>query len=236
MRGEAGDDTITASASVTVPLVLDGGDGNDRLVGGSGADRLSGGAGNDVIEGRQGADTVQLGDGDDTALWNPGDGSDVIDGESGSDALVMQGANVDETFELRAAGSRVTLLRSIAAIALDLGGLERITIRARAGADTLFVGDLTGTPVTDVELALSPDGSALTDGVIDTVHVSGSAADDAIALTGAPGLVTLSGLSATVRITQPDTFDLLVVHGLGGSDTFAATGVDGVMTLSTVQD
>ncbi len=48
--GGSGNDKVTVDASVTVPVLLYGGEGNDILVGGSGNDRLFGDAGADRLE------------------------------------------------------------------------------------------------------------------------------------------------------------------------------------------
>lgn len=71
-----GDDSVVVDASVTVPVKLYGGPGNDTLKGGAGDDVLDGGEGVDTIETRGGDDEVVIGaDGvrDDAAL-TVGDG------------------------------------------------------------------------------------------------------------------------------------------------------------------
>jgi parallel beta-helix repeat protein len=71
--GLAGDDNIQASGTITVPLWLNGGDGNDRLNGGNGPNVLLGGAGNDTITGGSGRDLVIGGTGADQIVGNGGD-------------------------------------------------------------------------------------------------------------------------------------------------------------------
>jgi hypothetical protein len=71
--GLAGDDNIQASGTITVPLWLYGGDGNDRLNGGNGPNVLLGGAGNDTITGGSGRDLVIGGTGSDQIVGNGGD-------------------------------------------------------------------------------------------------------------------------------------------------------------------
>jgi fibronectin-binding autotransporter adhesin len=71
--GLAGDDNIQASGTITVPLWLYGGDGNDRLNGGNGPNVLLGGAGNDTITGGSGRDLVIGGTGADQIVGNGGD-------------------------------------------------------------------------------------------------------------------------------------------------------------------
>jgi len=75
--GLAGDDKIKIEDSVTVPALLDGGAGNDKLdagggnsvlIGGSGNDKLKGGKGRDLLIGGTGADELQGKDGDDILI------------------------------------------------------------------------------------------------------------------------------------------------------------------------
>lgn len=83
ITGEAGNDVILAP-TVSVPLSIDGGVGEDQIVGGTGNDALSGGDGDDIISGR---------DGDDMVLG--GAGNDQIDGQNGNDQL--RGGTGDDT-------------------------------------------------------------------------------------------------------------------------------------------
>lgn len=77
VAGFAGNDRIVISEDITLPTLIDGGAGNDKLKGGGGNDQISGRGGNDQIFGRVGKD-VLFG----------GAGADQIDGGSGSDVLL----------------------------------------------------------------------------------------------------------------------------------------------------
>ena len=106
---------------------------------------LVGGSGNDAASGGNGDDTARLGSGDDRFSWNPGDDDDVVDGEGGADALDFNGSNAGETIDVSANGSRVRLLRDVANVNQDLGGVERIEVDSFGGSDTLVAGDVAGT-------------------------------------------------------------------------------------------
>ncbi len=87
--GLGGNDFIDASA-LTIPVVLDGGDGDDTLLSGSGDDLLLGGAGNDRLDAGAGDDTLDGGEGDDTMIG--GDGDDQYDEVPGSaDVMIESG-------------------------------------------------------------------------------------------------------------------------------------------------
>ncbi len=62
ISGGSGNDTFTVDSSVTIPVKLNGGAGNDRLVGGSGDDVLVGGDGLDVLIGGAGNDRYVFAD------------------------------------------------------------------------------------------------------------------------------------------------------------------------------
>jgi Ca2+-binding RTX toxin-like protein len=84
VQGLGGGDRLSALDGLVsiIRLVLEGGDGGDRLFGGDGDDGLVGGANDDVLSGRAGNDSLTGGTGFDT--FNCGDGSDtVVDPEAG---------------------------------------------------------------------------------------------------------------------------------------------------------
>jgi Ca2+-binding RTX toxin-like protein len=78
-----------------VPLVAEGGSGNDALTGGTNRDRLFGGSGNDYLAGRAGNDAIDGGTGNDHIYggkhndWLHGDtGKDTIHGQAGNDTII----------------------------------------------------------------------------------------------------------------------------------------------------
>jgi Ca2+-binding RTX toxin-like protein len=216
----AGDDTVDASglAANSIALTEDGGDGNDTLIGS---------AGNDVIEGGRGNDMMFGGAGDDIFTWDPGDGSDVIEGQGGHDTMQFSGANVSENIDISANGHRVRFFRDIANITMDLNGVEQIDFQALGGADTITVGDLSGTDVTQVNIDLSsPAGSGIGDGQADVVAVNGTSGNDVILVSGDATGVDVQGLSATVHITGAEAAnDQLIVNALAGDDVVTASGL-----------
>jgi Ca2+-binding RTX toxin-like protein len=221
VKGLGGDDTLfaeTMAANVVNSLTLDGGTGNDTLQGSQGVDFLFGGDGNDFIDGFRGADRALMGAGDDVFQWDPGDGSDTVEGQDGNDALVFNGADFSENFDLSANGSRLRLIRDIGNVAMDVNGVERVDVNALGGADKITVNDLSGTDVAEVNLNLTGGGGKL-------VVVNGSAGDDVIAVSGGVAGVALSGLAAQVNLTGAAAADRLTVNGLEGDDVVDASGL-----------
>ncbi len=70
--------------------------------------------------------------------------------------------------DISANGGRARLFRDVGSITMDLDNVETIDVRAVGGADSVTVGDLSGTDVTTVNIDLrGPIGGP--DGQIDTV-------------------------------------------------------------------
>ena len=224
-----GNDVITAAglAAGALLLTIDGGAGNDTITGSAGADHLIAGDGNDTVIGGRGNDVAFLGNGNDTFIWNPGDGSDLVEGEAGTDTLVFNGANANENIDISANGQRVRMFRDVGNVTMDLGGIEHLQVVTLGGTDTVNVGDLSGTGVTQVAIDLSATpGSGQGDGQVDTVNVNGTAGNDRISVVSSGSSVVVNGLAAQTRIEGIDAgVDHLVVNGGAGDDIISASGL-----------
>ena len=208
-----GNDTFTGANNLgsLIALTVDGGAGNDTINGGNGNDTLLGGDGNDFIDGNGGADTAFLGAGDDVFKWDPGDGSDKVDGGTGFDEMLFNGAAGSETFTLTADPSGALFTRNVGTITMDLTSIEKVTVNALAGADTVNVNDPTGTGVTEIDINLGVNGAG--DGAIDTININD---DDALqVVNNGNGDLTILGVSgATVHVTGFEAAnDHLVING-----------------------
>jgi Ca2+-binding RTX toxin-like protein len=230
VTGTGGDDTINAQQLQpgAFQLTIDGGAGNDTLIGGQGNDVLLGGAGNDLVVGGRGADQAFLGSGNDTFTWNPGDGSDVVEGQGGFDTLQFNGSNAGENINISANGSRVLLTRDVAAITMDLNGLEQINVVALGGADNINVQDLSGTDVKQVHVDLSGQplsGTGAGDGSADNVTVNGTSGNDTVKVTSSATETIVSGLAAETHVAGAETIDTVHVAGGAGNDVIDASAV-----------
>ena len=214
LNGQGGDDVINASGlqAGQIRLTLNGGLGNDLIIGSQGDDLINGGDGND---------TALMGAGDDTFVWNPGDDNDIVEGQAGIDTLLFNGANISETITLGANGGRVLFTRDVAAVTMDLNDVEQVTFNALGGADTIRIGDLRGTDLTDVTLNL---GGA--DGQADTVVIQATGGDDVVVVAGDGGGVNVFGLGAVIHIIGFEAAnDRLVINAGGGNDVVDASGL-----------
>jgi Ca2+-binding RTX toxin-like protein len=239
VQAGGGNDEVRVSPEAQLDNVtIDGGAGDDTLIGGNGNDTLIGGPGNDVIDGGRGTDTALMGAGNDTFVWDPGDGSDTVEGQGGKDVLQFNGSNAPEHYDISANGTRVRLVRDVADVTMDLNGIEALNLSTLGSADTVTVGDLTGTDLTKANIDLSGvPGSGAGDGAADTVTVDGTDGADNVDVSQAGGGILVSGLSTDVQVSGAEsTNDNVDVNTLGGDDTItsglgisgpAAVNVDG---------
>jgi Ca2+-binding RTX toxin-like protein len=214
-------DAVSGSFTGAIATTLSGDDGDDTLIGEGGGERLLGGAGNDFLDGRQGTDAVAGGDGADTIQWDPGDGSDTVDGGTGSDRLVFNGAVIGEAFAFNGSAGHLLLTRDIGNVAMDLVGVEDVQLQARGGSDTITVGNLAGTGLSQLTADL-----AATDGTddlaVDAVVVPPTAT---IGRDGNDAVV--DGVGARVRATHGAANDEIRVVGTAGADAVHVVGTAG---------
>ena len=122
------------------------------------------------------------------------------------------GAGAAEKVDLTANGNRLRFTRDVASITMDTHGVERVDFNALGGADVVFVSDLTGTGVTDVNVDLAGTlGGATGDGQADSVIVDGTNGNDTINVRGDASGVAVSGLAALVAIQHQEPNDGLAV-------------------------
>ena len=131
--GGAGNDALTGSAAADE---LQGGEGHDALRGAGGTDTLRGGLGNDLLVGGDGDDAMFGDEGDDRLVWNPGDDSDLFEGGAGTDTAEINGGGGAEVFSLTANGERVRFDRiTPAPFSVDAGTMENVVVNMNGGDD-----------------------------------------------------------------------------------------------------
>jgi len=208
LSGAAGDDDLL------------GGNGNDVVDGGAGADELSGGNGNDTVTGGTGDDIGLLGAGDDLFVWNVGDGNDTINGGTDFDTLRLLGSIAGDAIGISANGTQ-TVLAAPGGATLELN-TERIEIRALGGADTIAIGDLATTNVTEIaiDLAATPGGKTA-DTKADTVSVIGTL-DGETGVTTVGNQVVVTTGQREITIDHWGKGDVLVLNGNSGDELLNA--------------
>jgi Ca2+-binding RTX toxin-like protein len=108
---------------------------------------------------------------------------------------------------------------------MDLDDVESVDFNALGGADTIVVGDLSGTDVTELNAALAAFGGA-GDAQPDNVVVDGTNGDDVIQAAGDASGVAVFGLAARVNITGAEAAnDRLTANALDGDDVVEASGL-----------
>ena len=109
---------------------------------------------------------------------------------------------------------------------MDLTGVERIDFHALGGADSIVVGDMSGTDVTQIHIDLAAtSGGTAGDGAVDSVTVNGTQGADAITVVGGAGAIVVNGLSAQTSLFAADATDNLAVNGQGGDDVIDASAL-----------
>ena len=240
LNANGGNDTMTSDPAVTVPMLLNGGDGVDALAAGGAADFVNGGDGNDALNGGPGPDRL-VGDrggdnmngaaGDDTMVWNNGDGSDVMDGVDGLDRVEVNGAaGAGDAFVIAPNGARAKFDRTnLGPFTLDIGTAELLDVRGQGGDDTFAAA--AGTPL--AVLADGGDGNDALTGADEPDTFFGGAGNDT--LTGGGGPDLLDGQDGDDAIFARDGAGDLVRGGLGNdtaqADHARTDVIDGVETI-----
>jgi Ca2+-binding RTX toxin-like protein len=209
LSGQDGNDSLSGRGGNDT---LSGGAGDDFIAGGAGNDRLVGGDGNDFLDGDQGTDVGILGAGNDVFRWDPGDGSDIVEGGSGFDEMLFNGAVGAEQFALTANDERSSFTRVQGNIVMDMDNVEKVTVNALGGEDTITINDPTGTDITDIAINLGVGGVG--DGASDTIFINDD--DDVTVVDHGNGDLTILGVSgATIQITDFEAAsDHLIIDGV----------------------
>jgi len=221
-----GNDIVDASKlpAGVVPLTLDGGGGNDTLAGGGGPDTLFGRDGNDVLSGGKSLDTLRGGSGNDLFLWGLGDGGDIVEGEGDIDTIRFTGSKLDDFFVVSAVAALTRVSASDGAN-LVINDVERLEIRALAGADSIIIGDLAGTDVTQIAVDLAATaGGKTADTKADTVSVLGTLNGNTT-VTSLGGKVVVTTDQGPVTIDHWGKGDVLVLSGNFGNEVLDASAL-----------
>jgi len=204
--GGAGDDVLSADSTLTLPLTLRGGAGNDTLTGGDGSCVLVGGAGNDSITGGDGVSLLVPGarevfgdvpTGDDTLAG--GSGTSYADFSHRTDNLFLSNDGLPDSGDT-AAGEGTEIESSVKNI---FGGTGQDTIVSTTAGSFLSAGY---------------GSSAVASGGANTVLVAGpdGAGADSVTACGDSNVLFLAndhadtyGGTVTDDLVQSDSSDLL---------------------------
>lgn len=198
----SGHGSILSASSLSTPVTLFGGSGNDTISGGSGSDSLSGSGGNDVLSGGTGNDTL-----------DGGTGNDGLAGEGGNDSLIG-GTGSDNL-----AGGTGT-------DSVDYHSYETTPVNVtvgNGGIDDGAPGEFDNVNA-DCEVIYAPDGN---NGSGAGSVLNASVVNYSVTLVGGTGNDSLTGGSANDALLGQDGNDLLI-GGLGSDDLNGGTGTDSI--------
>ncbi len=215
-----GNDIVTVTATVNIPVWGSGGPGDDRLTGGKAANTLSGDsgsvagtAGSDKLVGRKAADVLE-GDGGNDVILGYG-GSDVIEGGDGDDQLYGE----DEV------GDMVDFIAANPTFEAGTGGLD--VVRGGMGNDRI-VGGLFGDALYGDSGDDTMDGGAGNDAIeggAGNDKIYGRDGDDTIWGDDAAGLLTTGAIDVNADLIEGGS-GYNVIHGGPGYDAIYAADED----------
>jgi len=215
-----GNDIVTVTATVNIPVWGFGGPGNDKLTGGRAANTLfgdsgsvAGTAGSDKLIGRKAADVLKGDAGNDVILGYGG--SDVIDGGEGDDQLYGE----DEV------GDMVAFIAANPTFEAGVGGFD--VIRGGTGSDRI-VGGLVGDALYGDAGDDTIDGGAGGDSIEGgegNDKIYGGDGDDTIWGDDIAGLLTAGAIDVNADLIEGGT-GYNVIYGGPGYDTIYAADED----------
>lgn len=142
-KTHGGNDRVHIDPSLTQPIRVDAGDGDDRVQAGGGYTRLMGGKGNDVLRLGGGVGYAEGGEGDDTLIG--GTGENVMYGNNGNDRLFAGAGSSRKTSYLDGGNGDDRLYASTGHTVLHGGagndrliGHGRSTFYTGTGGDTVL--------------------------------------------------------------------------------------------------
>lgn len=146
----------------------------------------------------------------------------LVRGLGGDDSIRLTGNSSGESMDVAANGTRARFIRN-ASLLLETDSIERAFLNYLGGADSVVIGDLSGTGLSELNLDLSGGGG---DGAADNVVVNGTLGDDAVTVATVGGTIRVSGLPGRVNITGADaSLDQLTINALGGNDVVDASSL-----------
>jgi hypothetical protein len=135
----------------------------------------------------------------------------VLHGGLGFDEMLFNGNDKNETFEFSADGHGALFTRDLGNITMDLTSVEKVTINALGGADTVHIFDPSGSGVSEIDINLGVNGAG--DGAADSVFLH----DDTplhVVNNGGGNLTVTGSSGAEIHITGFETAnDQLFING-----------------------
>lgn len=146
------------------------------------------------------------------------------------------GAGGADAVSVQADGSDTVVEGIIPSMDLVLEGTTNLRLIPLGGADSIDVGDLSGTSLTSLLLDLkasADEGSSLPDASADQVTLEGTSGDDTIAVNANSSAVQVAALARAVTLGSTTTLDHLTVNGGAGNDSITVAPAVGSLIQTT---
>jgi Ca2+-binding RTX toxin-like protein len=230
-------------------LMVEGNGGNDILnAAGRGYGGFSvafyGGQGDDILTGSGGNDLLDGGDDGDTLVTGLGQGDDRLEGGAGNDLAVVEGAEDDDRVIIGSDGQGNAIIEDDASgDTVTIDGVEALKFEGFGGDDTVSVGALSGTDVTNASVSIfggagndtvlgeNADRRLVVDGGSGNDILHGGSGNDVLLggsgndqLSGGAGENTISGQDGNDRITSALGQGNDLIDGGAGNDTLLFNG------------
>ena len=232
IEGGHEDDYIIHAGTGTA--TIHGNNGNDVIIGGPGNETLYGDAGDDEMTGGGGANTIYAGAGDDLIKLGMQDSGTIVYGTGDAagqrDYLAFAATDDNDQISLTSPSAGRLAVTVVGEGSITTQQVEDVTIDSVTGADSITVGNLTGSGVSSIGVRLGKRivaTGATTTQTIDHIDDDNNPATPADNDDGDPAHTDPNTIEVPVLEISPDyAQDIITFEGTAGNDIYLGSSVN----------